>query len=230
MSKNSSNMFFLGMFLCLVCAIAAGIMGSAAVITREPIAKAKGKKVADGLRQVLPAFDNDPMKEARNYDGVLFYPARKAGRIVGYAARIDVGSGYGGRIEALISFHPDGAIRTFIVTGHSETPGLGSNAADRVREQTLAGLFRKKTLETGLPPNRILDQYAGHSAAKTDSWKQPWKLKKDGGDAEYISGATISSRAVNELAWKAAAAFEAHRKELNGQLMEKSRTEGAEKK
>ena len=69
---------------------------------------------------------------------------------------------------------------------------------------------------TGLPENRILDQYAGHSAAKTDAWKQPWQLKRDGGSAEYISGATISSRAVNELAWKAASVFEAHRAELVG--------------
>ena len=222
MSRNSTNLFYLGVFLCLVCAIAAGIMGSVAVITREPIEKAKTKKVADGLRQVLPEFDNEPMKSVRTYGDVQFYTAEKAGKTVGYAARTAVGSGYGGRIEALISFHPDGTIRTFVITGHGETPGLGSNAADRVREKTLAGLFRSGQQEKGLPPNRILDQYSGHSAAPGDPWKQPWKLKKDGGDAEYISGATISSRAVNELAWKAASVFEAHRKEMSG-------TEGVKK-
>ena len=116
----------------------------------------------------------------------------------------------------MISFHPDGTIRTFLVTGHSETPGLGSNVTDRVREKTLANLLRGAKMPSGLPGNRILDQYAGHSASKTDSWKQPWKLKKDGGEAEYVSGATISSRAANELAWKAASAFESHRREITG--------------
>ena len=216
MSRNSTNMLYLGVFLCLVCALAAGVMGAVAVITREPIEKAKVKKVAEGLRQVLPDFDNDPMKDSRRCGGVQFYTAKKEGRIVGYAAEISVGSGYGGKIEALISFRPDGAIRTFVVTGHSETPGLGSNAADRVREKNLPDLLRGRRPESGLPPNRILDQYSGHSAGKEDSWKQPWRLKKDGGDAEYVSGATISSRAVNELAWKAASIFEAHKGEISG--------------
>ena len=212
MSKNSTNMFYLGVFLCVVCAAAAGIMGTAAAVTREPIAKAKVKKVADGLRQVLPAFDNDPMKDAQTVKGVLFYTARSGDKVVGYAAQISTGAGYGGRIDALISFHPDGTIRTFIITGHGETPGLGSNAADRVREQTLAGLIRGEKAPEGLAPNRMLDQYAGHSASPKDAWKRPWKLKKDGGDVDYVSGATISSRAVNEMAWKAAEAFAVWRK------------------
>ena len=207
MNRKTTNMFYLGIFLGVVSAAAAGIMGAAAVLTREPIEKAKGKKLADGLRVVLPAFDNDPMKDSRSVGDVLFYQAKKGGKTVGYAARTSVGSGYGGKIEALISFQADGTIRTFIVTAHSETPGLGSHAVDRVREKTLAGLLRGGKDAPGLPPNRILDQYAGHSAAQKDAWKQPWKLKKDGGDAEYVTGATISSRAVNELAWKAAAAF-----------------------
>ena len=211
MSKNSTNMFYLGVFLCVVCAVAAGIMGTAAAVTREPIEKAKMKKVADGLRQVLPAFDNDPMKDAQEVNGVLFYTARSGDKVVGYAARISTGAGYGGRIDALISFHPDGTIRTFIITGHSETPGLGSNVADRVREQTLAGVIRGEKAPEGLASNRILDQYAGHAAAPNDTWKRPWKLKKDGGDAEYFTGATISSRAVNGLAWKAAETFAAWR-------------------
>ena len=216
MNKNSTNMFYLGLVLCLVCAAAAGIMGSAAALTKEPIAKAKRMKVADGLRQVLPAFDNDPMQDARKIGDVQFYHAVKDGKTVGYAAETRVSSGYGGKIEALISFHPDGTIRTFIITGHSETPGLGSNAADRVRKKTLAGLIRGEKTPPGLPPNRILDQYAGHSKSARDPWKQPWKLKKDGGDADYITGATISSRAVNELAWKAVSAFEKYREETSG--------------
>jgi len=217
MNRNTTNLFYLGIFLCVVCAAAAGIMGSAAVLTREPIERAKTRKVADGLRLVLPEFDNDPMGSAMQFGDVLFYPAKKGLKIVGYAAKTSVGSGYGGQIEALISFHPDGTIRTFLVTKHSETPGLGSNAADRVREKTLAGLFRGKSGGSALPPNRILDQYAGHSAVKKDAWKQPWRLKKDGGNAEYVTGATISSRAVNELAWKAASAFEANRQKLSGE-------------
>ena len=59
MSKNSSNLFYLGVFLCVVCAAAAGIMGSAAVLTREPI---EGAKVNQGLRK--PDDDEDEGDEA----------------------------------------------------------------------------------------------------------------------------------------------------------------------
>ena len=48
MNQKSVNMLYLGVFLCLVCAIAAGVMGSVAVVTKEPIAKAKMKKISDG--------------------------------------------------------------------------------------------------------------------------------------------------------------------------------------
>ena len=128
-----------------------------------------------------------------------------------------------GNVDGLISFHPDGSIRTFIITGHAETPGLGSNAMDRQEEKTLVSLFRKETKRSGLPPNRILDQYSGHSAGTSDSWKKPWKLTKDGGQAEYLSGATISSKAVNRLAWKAASTFEANRQALTGKIQEVSK-------
>jgi len=221
MNKNSTSMIYLGVFLCVVCAIAAGIMGYAAVVTKGPIEQAQIKKVSNGLQMVLPPFDNNPMQEQKTFQGadkapILFYTARKGGKIVGFAAMLYVNSGYSGRIEALVSFQPDGAIRTFIVTGHSETPGLGSNVADRVEEKTLAGLFGKTKKSEALPSNKILDQYTGHSANRKDSWGTPWKLVKDGGKAEYISGATITSRAVNEIAWKAASAFEQNRKELLG--------------
>ena len=82
MNRNSTNMFYLGIVLCLVCAVAAGIMGSAAAFTKEPIAQAKRKKVADGLRDVLPAFDNDPMKDSRQVGDVRFYQAKKDGKTV----------------------------------------------------------------------------------------------------------------------------------------------------
>lgn len=222
MNKNSTNMFYLGAFLCIVCAIAAGIMGYAAVVTKGPIEVAKVRKVSEGLRMVLPAFDNDPMKDMKTFQApdktpVQFYTAKKNGKIVGVAATLYVTSGYAGRIDGLVSFHPDGTIRSFLITGNSETPGLGSNVTDRVEEKTLAGLFRETPKKEGLPPNRILDQFSGHGADKKDSWgATPWKVKKDGGQCDFISGATISSRAVTDLAWKAASVFENHRKELTG--------------
>lgn len=217
MNQKSVNMLYLGVFLCLVCAIAAGVMGSVAVVTKEPIAKAKMKKISDGLRAVLPPFNNNPMEDVRSCresDGsvVDFYRAFQDGKPVGVVAEVSSPMGYGGRIDGLVSFTPDGKIRTVIVTGHNETPGLGTRLTDRKEEKTFSSLFGREKKKVGLPPNPYLDQFGSHSAG--DGWATPWKIKKDGGDADYVSGATLSSRAVTDLAWRAASAFREHKAEL----------------
>ena len=217
MNQKSVNMVYLGMFLCLVCAIAAGVMGSVAVVTKEPIAKAKVQKVVDGLHAVLPPFDNNPMEDVKSYQcadgsGVEFYRAFEKGKLVGVVGKVHTPVGYGGRVDGLVSFNPDGTVRTFIVTGHNETPGLGTNLTDRKEEKKLSDLFKKTEKKQGLPANRYLDQFSGHRAG--DAWTTPWKVGKDGGNADYISGATLSSRAVTDLAWRAASAFKEHQAEL----------------
>ncbi len=217
MNQKSVNMVYLGVFLCLVCAVAAGVMGSVAVMTKEPIAKAKVQKISDGLRAVLPPFNNNPMEDVRTYredDGseAEFYRAFQDGKLVGVVAKVATAIGYGGRMDGLVSFTPDGKIRTVIVTGHNETPGLGTNLTDRKNEKRLSDLFSGKKPQEGLPANPYLDQFASHSAG--DAWTTPWKIKKDGGNADYISGATLSSRAVTDLAWRAASAFRKHAAEL----------------
>ena len=135
MNQKSVNMVYLGVFLCLVCAVAAGVMGSVAVMTKEPIAKAKVQKISDGLRAVLPPFNNNPMEDVRTYredDGseAEFYRAFQDGKLVGVVAKVATAIGYGGRMDGLVSFTPDGKIRTVIVTGHNETPGLGKKAEE----------------------------------------------------------------------------------------------------
>ena len=183
--QKKINIFYLGFFLCVLCAIATAVMGLVSRATAGPIAAAKEKKVYNGLKAVLPEFDNDLVKTKLVVKGasgadVEFYIAKKNGKVVGYAAQAKSGSGYGGNVEGLIGFSPDGKITSYVISSHSK-----------------------------LPANPILDQYIGHSAAKTDSWKkQPWTLDKNGGEVNHVTGATISSNAVCEAAWEAASAFE----------------------
>ena len=75
--------------------------------TAAPIAKAKEAKVFNGLKTVLPAFDNDLVKTKKTYKSanganVDIYTAKKNGKVVGYAAQAFVTTGYGGRVEGLI--------------------------------------------------------------------------------------------------------------------------------
>ncbi len=207
------NIVYLGIFLCVICAVATAVMAFVSKATAAPIAAAKEKKVFNGLKAVLPEFDNDLVKtkfavKSDSGADVDFYTAKKDGKVVGYAAQAKVGTGYGGTVEGLIGFSPAGKITNYVISSHNETPGLGTKATNRTETKTIFNLCKKE--ESGkLPANPILDQYIGHSADAGDSWKsRPWKLRKDGGDADHVTGATISSNAVCGIAWEAASAFE----------------------
>ena len=88
--------------------------------------------------------------------------------IVGYAAKGKDGGGYGGDIELMVGFMPDKkTVVCYKVLAASETPGLG---------------MKLKTPE-----------FAGQFAGKDGS---SLKVRKDGGEIEAITSATITSRAV----------------------------------
>ena len=59
------------------------------------------------------------------------------------------------------------------------------------------------------PPFR--SQFAGRLLRTTK-----WALKKDGGDIDAITGATISSRAATEAVAKAVAVYQRHADEIRG--------------
>ena len=88
--------------------------------------------------------------------------------IVGYAAKGKDGGGYGGDIELMVGFMPDKkTVVCYKVLAASETPGLG---------------MKLKTPE-------FADQFKGKNGTSL-------KVKKDGGEIEAITSATITSRAV----------------------------------
>ena len=81
---------------------------------------------------------------------------------------------------------------------------------DRKREKTLSGLLSGKK-ETGLPPNRVLDQFSG---MKAETGQTPWTVKKDDGTLDVVTGATITSRAVAAAVFTIAETFAAQRETL----------------
>jgi electron transport complex protein RnfG len=194
----------------LISCVATALMAWVFVITEEPIAAAQQQKNTAALSQVLPAFDNQPTKEAVTLNGVTFYAARKNGKLTGFAGETISTKGYAGEISVLAGLKPDGTVTTVLVTKQSETPGLGTVVAERVREKTISGLIAGKK-EIGLPPNKILDQFNGMKAA---AGQTPWAVKKDGGDLDAITGATITSRAVGGAVFTIAETFAKNKEQL----------------
>jgi len=156
----------------LTAVVAAGglLLAVAYQFSRGPIAQAREEALHRMLLQVLPAHDNSPARTPLRIDDHLLYVARDHGRVVGYAWSQVAPDGYGGPIEILLGVRPDGAVQAIRVVSHLETPGLGDGI---VRDRAWLASFVGKRLDSAR-----------------------WAVKKDGGDFDQFTGATISPRAV----------------------------------
>lgn len=206
---KKSGIVYLAVFLFLVCAIATALMAAAKLLTDEPIETAKKAKTLEGLKLVLDGVDynNDLTKDMEEREnGFKLYIAKKDDVPVAYVIEGKTSTGYGGDVEGLISFNPDQTIRTFIITKHNETPGIGTKVTDRVRVKTITDVVKGTPEDPSLPGNATLDSFKGKKASGDAKW-----TKEDG--IHFVSGATISSNAANDLAWQASTALNNYLKE-----------------
>lgn len=162
--------------LTLITSLSGLLLGVTERCTREPIEKQQAGQQLAALRAVLPPVDNAPDEDSVTLaDGsarrTVYYRGRRQGRIVGVAFRVTSDKGYAGPIAIMIGVAPDGTLTGLEILQQNETPGLGN--------RIVASEFR--------------DLFVGK---KLNGYR--WRVRKDGGDFDQISGATISSRAVVE--------------------------------
>lgn len=187
--------------LGVVTVLAALSLARVYEVTKEPIREAKRQELLRAVRGVLPAFENEPDREVVDLAGVPFYPGRAKGEVVGVAFPVWSAEGYAGTIEALAGVDPEGRVTGVAVLAHAETPGLGAKfTAPGYLEQ-----FRGKTLG-----------------------EARWSVRKDGGDFDQITGATITPRALVKALKEGLEHFAQHREALLRALA--NRREAAEGK
>ena len=172
--------------------------------TKAPIAASEREAKLKLLEQVLPAslHDNELLKDAielpaggelGNRDVTLVYRARLQGKPSALIMEAVAPDGYSGDIKLLIAVKADGEIAGVRVLSHRETPGLG-DYIDLAHSDWI-----KKNFD-------------GQSLAKTVD--ERWKVKKDGGNFDFMAGATITPRAVVKATHKALQFYAAHREEI----------------
>lgn len=161
-------------------ALAAGLLVVADRLTRAPIAQRHAEDMNASLAQVIPArlHDNDLLANtltltAADGTSVQVYRALAAGRVTALAFQVE-GRGYAGAIDVLLGLDADGRILGARVLSHKETPGLG----DKIEVAKDDWILAFDGLSLGDPP------------------PGRWAVKKDGGDFDQFSGATITPRAV----------------------------------
>lgn len=162
----------------IVITVVAGIsLGYINEVTKGPIAQAKLERTTNALKNVLPEFDNDPIQNVFKVpaelvrDSVEIYPAFREGASVGWAVVSTSEKGYNGLIKLMVGFDPDGSIIDIRVLEQKETPGLG----------------------TKIKGEKFKRQFRGKNPSSFDL-----KVKKDQGEVDALTGATITTRAFSE--------------------------------
>lgn len=205
MKKLSSTLPNMLLSLGGICIMVSGILALVNHVTAEPIAKAEIEAKVTAIRAVTPAFDNNPFTELQRVlpegetDSLTVYPAKKAGKLVGFAIESYTLKGFSGLIRTMIGFDAEGKLIDFAVLQHAESPGLGSRIYEWYHEKSETG---------GIRDLRGLDM-------KTVS---PLTVSKDGGKVDAITAATISSRAFLDAvnrAWKTFSAVQGQSSSVN---------------
>nr|WP_321463527.1 electron transport complex subunit RsxG [uncultured Cohaesibacter sp.] len=178
--KHRSNPAYLALLLGAFCFICAVILASSHMATLDPIALRQKEDLQSSLARVIPSslHDNDLVRDAYEIkdaagSSMQLYPAYKDGAFAAVAYQVSA-VGYGGPILSLIGVDKDGTLLGVEVLQHTETPGLG----DRIESSR----------------GSWISQFTGRSLG--DPAAEQWKVKKDGGYFDQLSGATITPRAV----------------------------------
>ncbi|NJN25116.1 MAG: RnfABCDGE type electron transport complex subunit G [Cyclobacteriaceae bacterium] len=179
MAQKESTLFNMISSLVVVTLIASTALGYVYELTKGPIAEAKLAKKLKAIDEVVLEYNNKPVEEMYKIpiegsaDSLEVYPAKKEGKLVASAIRTYSPKGYGGNVWLMVGMLPDGSIHNISVLEHHETPGLGTKMAD----------------------DAFKNQFLGKNPASFDL-----SVKKDGGNIDALSGATISSRAFGHAA------------------------------
>lgn len=148
----------------------------------------KIQQTENALFAVMPgAREFDSVEDAAPDLPVYYVGKGEGGKTVGYAVEGE-GQGYGGPISIMIGVDPSFKITGIKIFAQKETPGLGDKIVEVFSKKTW------KTVLTGTSPDE--SNLKPYFQVQFENKNTPLKLKRDGGDIEAITGATISSQTV----------------------------------
>jgi electron transport complex protein RnfG len=178
MAKKEST--FSNMFLTLLIVTAISSLAASGVynLTKEPIAEVQRQKQERAIQEVMPGFTRLERMAVMPQDGkdsLIVFKGFKDSEALGLAINTYTMEGYSGLIKLMVGFKPDGSITNIDVLEQKETPGLGTKMATDWKDQ-----FMEKN-----PKDFVL------------------KVKKDQGNVDAITAATISSRAFCDAVQRA---------------------------
>lgn len=193
------------LILALFALATAGLIALIFQGTQARIADAQYRAAQRALLEIVPRarHDNDMLadvialsteqqQELGLKNAASAHVARQNGQVVGFILPATAPDGYSGDIQLIIGVNRDGSIAGVRVLNHRETPGLGDKLELAKSDWILA--FNGKSL--GSPP------------------ASAWAVKKDGGEFDQFTGATITPRAVVRRVKETLEFLETHKEAL----------------
>lgn len=192
-----------GLLLGLFAIVATTLVAFTERNTRDQITENERQRLLDGINALIPheQYDNDILQDTLKWPATMalgteepteIYRARLDGEPVAAILTVVAPDGYSGQIKMLVGIYHSGKLAGVRVISHKETPGLG----DKIDENKSDWIL----------------QFEGLSL--TDPAAAKWKVKKDGGEFDQFTGATITPRAVVNAVKEALIYFRDEKKAL----------------
>jgi electron transport complex protein RnfG len=184
-TKSGYPMIRSSILLGVIALLGTALLAGVNEFTHERIIEQEKRRILQQLNEIVPTalYNNDLLTDKieindqaffRHSASVTVYRARMNDQPVAVMMIITAPDGYNGDIRLLAGIAASGTIFGVRVISHRETPGLG-DPIDFEKSDWLLN-FDQKSLKN----------------PHTDGWA----VKKDGGQFDQFTGATISPRAV----------------------------------
>ena len=203
MSSASHPIIRSSLLLGIIALLGTALLTGVNALTHERILEQEKRRVLQQLNEIVPiaSYNNDLLEDLIEIEDQAFfrhpavikvYRARMDGQPVAVMMLVTAPDGYNGDIRLLAGIDAGGTVLGVRVVSHRETPGLGDPIEIEKSDWILG--FTKKSLrnpDTG-----------------------GWAVKRDGGQFDQFTGATISPRAVVRAVHNTLLYFEANRQLL----------------
>lgn len=192
-----------GLLLGLFAAVGTGLIAVIHAYTRTRIAANERAVLLRELHKILPEslYDNDLANSmimlhrselGAQTEALPAYLATNDGKPSAIIFTVLAPDGYGGPIKLLVGIDAHGVVSGVRVISHRETPGLGDWIDTRHGDWILG--------------------FTGHYLG--DPPLQGWAVRRDGGEFDQFTGATITPRAVVGGIRRTLLYFREHHEEL----------------
>jgi electron transport complex protein RnfG len=198
--RNGRAVWQGGLILATLAAICTALVAYTHRLTAERIEQNEQEYLEQSLRPVLGELDYDhdlsasvitidPPHDLPGDEPITVYRVFNDGTPVAALFVVTATDGFTGPIRLLVGIGVDGTISGVRVLEHKETPGLG----DLIEASKSDWIYQFESASLGTPD------------------RERWAIKRDGGDFDQLTGASITPRAVIKAVKETLIYFEGHR-------------------